>query len=254
MAITPDRIDVAEATRRGIPVTVVPPIVSEATADLNFALMLALARRVLEGDQAVRAGQFPGAQSNHFAGAGVHGKTIGLVGGKGRIGQAVARRARGFGMRVIYCGPRRMSEEEEQRLGMTFVSLDQLLSESDFVSLHLPMKPETRHTINERALRRMRRSAFLINTARGGVVDEAALVRVLKEKRIAGAGLDVFENEPKVSAALTKMKNVVLTPHLGSAVMEVREQMANVVVDNVIAVIEGRRPPNCVNPEVLEKK
>jgi glyoxylate reductase len=253
MSITPDRIDVAEATRRGIPVTVVPPIVTEATADLCFGLMLAVARRMFEADQAVRAGHFPGAQSNHFAGGSVYGKTLGLVGGRGRIGQAVARRARGFGMRVIYCGPHRMSPEEEQRLGMTWVPFDQLLAESDFVSLHPPLRPDTRHLINERALRRMKRSAYLINTARGPIVDEAALVRVLKEKRIAGAGLDVFENEPKVPAALRKMKNVVLAPHLGSAVMDVREAMANVVTDNIMAIIDGRRPPNCINPEVYEK-
>jgi glyoxylate reductase len=253
MSITPDRIDVAEATRRGIPVTVVPPIVTEATADLCFGLMLAVARRMFEADQAVRAGHFPGAQSNHFAGGSVYGKTLGLVGGRGRIGQAVARRARGFGMRVIYCGPHRMSPEEEQRLRMTWVPFDQLLAESDFVSLHPPLRPDTRHLINERALRRMKRSAYLVNTARGPIVDEAALVRVLKEKRIAGAGLDVFENEPKVPAALRKMKNVVLAPHLGSAVMDVREAMANVVTDNIMAIIDGRRPPNCINPQVYEK-
>jgi glyoxylate reductase len=253
MSITPDRIDVAEATRRGIPVTVVPPIVTEATADLCFGLMLAVARRMFEADQAVRAGHFPGAQSNHFAGGSVYGKTLGLVGGRGRIGQAVARRARGFGMRVIYCGPHRMSPEEEQRLRMTCVPFDQLLAESDFVSLHPPLRPDTRHLINERALRRMKRSAYLVNTARGPIVDEAALVRVLKEKRIAGAGLDVFENEPKVPAALRKMKNVVLAPHLGSAVMDVREAMANVVTDNIMAIIDGRRPPNCINPQVYEK-
>lgn len=253
MSITPDRIDVAEATRRGIPVTVVPPIVTEATADICFALLLAVARRLVEGDASVRSGNFPGAQSNHLAGAYVFGKTLGLVGGRGRIGQAVARRARGFGMRVIYSGPHRMTDDEEQKLGMTCVPFDQLLAQSDFVSLHPPLRPDTRHMINERALRRMKRTAYLINTARGAIVDEAALVKVLKEKRIAGAGLDVFEHEPKVPAALRRMKNVVLAPHLGSAVMEVREAMANVVVDNILALIEGRRPPNCVNPEVLGK-
>jgi glyoxylate reductase len=155
-------------------------------------------------------------------------------------------------MRVLYCGPRRMSAEDEHKLGMTFVSLDQLLAESDFVSLHPPLRADTRHLINERALRRMKRSAYLINTARGPIVDEAALVKILKEKRIAGAGLDVFEHEPKVPAALRRMKNVVLAPHLGSAVVEVREAMANVVVDNILALMEGRRPANCVNPEVFK--
>jgi glyoxylate reductase len=254
MAITPDNIDVAEATKRKIPVTVIPPIVTEATADLTFGLMIALARRMLEGDKLVRAGKFPGAQSNHLAGAWVWGKVLGLVGGKGGIGRAVARRAHGFGMRVLYCGPRRMPEEEEQRRGMTFVSFDELLRWSDFVSLHPPLKPETRHMIDARALSRMKPTAFLINTARGPIVDEAALVRALVKKQIAGAGLDVFEREPKVSAALTKMKNVVLAPHLGSAVAELRDVMANVVVDNIFAILEGRRPPNCVNPEVLDNR
>jgi glyoxylate reductase len=144
-----------------------------------------------------------------------------------------------------------MPEDEERKLGMEYASLDQLLAESDFVSLHPPLRPDTRHLINERALRKMKRTAYLINTARGPIVDEAALIKVLKEKRIAGAGLDVFEHEPKVPAALRRMKNVVLAPHLGSAVMEVREAMANVVADNILALMEGRRPPNCVNPEVL---
>jgi glyoxylate reductase len=252
MSITPDRIDVAEATRRGIPVTVVPAMVTEATADICFGLMLTVARRMIEADTFLRAGHFPGAQSNHFSGAAVYGKTLGLVGGKGRIGQAVARRGRGFGMRVLYSGPHRMSDDEERTLGMEYMTLNQLLAESDFVSLHPPLRPDTKHMIDERALRRMKRTAYLINTARGPIVDEAALIRVLKEKRIAGAGLDVFEHEPKVPAALRRMKNVVLAPHLGSAIVEVREAMANVVTDNILALLEGRRPPNCVNPQVLK--
>jgi glyoxylate reductase len=251
MAITPDRIDVVEATTRGIPVTVIPPIVTEAVADLTFGLMLAAARRLLEGDHLVRAGGFPGAQSNHLAGSWVWGKTLGLVGGKGRIGRAVARRASGFSMRLLYCGPSRMPLAEEQALGMTFVSFDDLLSQSDFVSLHPPMKPETRHMIDERAFELMKRTSLLINTARGPIVDEAALVRALKAGKIAGAGLDVFENEPRLDPALGKMANVVLTPHLGSAVRELREQMAHVVVDNILALLEGKMPPNCVNPQVL---
>jgi glyoxylate reductase len=251
LAITPDNIDVAEATRRRVPVTVIPPIVTEATADLAFGLMIAVARRLLEGDKLVRAGKFPGSQSNHLAGAWVWGKTLGLVGGKGGIGRAVARRAQGFGMRLLYCGPRRMPEAEEQKLGMSYVPFEELLRESDFVSLHPPLKPETRHLIDARALALMKPTAFLINTARGPVVDEAALARALAKRQIAGAGLDVFEREPKVQAALTKMKNVVLAPHLGSAVTELRDVMANVVVDNIFALLQGRQPPNCVNPEVL---
>jgi glyoxylate reductase len=251
MSANADRIDVATASAHRIPVTVIPPVaVTEATADLQFGLMLTLARRIVEGDRLVRAGFFPGAQSNHLAGARVWGKVLGLVGGKGRIGRAVARRARGFGMRVLYFGPHRMPEADENELGMAFVPLDQLLAESDFVSLHPSLKPETRHLIGERELLLMKRTAFLINTSRGPIVDEKALARILAENRIAGAGLDVFENEPVVEPALLKLTNVVFTPHLGSAVMEVRDAMAHIVVDNIMAILDGRQPPNCINPEV----
>jgi len=251
-SITPDNTDVAEATKRGIPVTVVPPIVAEATADINFGLMLMVARRMVAGDRLVHRGKFPGSQSDYLAGAPVYGKTIGLIGGGGRIGQAVARRARGFGMQVLYWGPRRKPEPERE-IPMKYVEFDELLAESDFVSLHSPLRPETHHQIGARELARMKPTAFLINTARGAIVDEAALVRALKKKQIAGAGLDVFEHEPRVSNALLKMPNVVTTPHLGSGVLEVRERMANIVVDNILALLEGRRPPNIVNPEVLTR-
>jgi glyoxylate reductase len=254
MSITPDSIDVAEATARRIPVTVVPALAVESTADICFGLLLAVARRMVEGDRLVRAGVFPGSQSNHLIGAGVFGKTIGLVGGRGRIGKAVARRARGFSMRILYCGPRPMDAAEERELGATFVPLDRLLAESDYVSLHQALKPETRHMIGARELALMQPTAFLINTARGAVVDEAALLSALTDGRIAGAGLDVFENEPVVDPALTALPNVVLTPHLGSAVIDVREQMANTVVDNIAAVLAGRVPPNCVNPQVYASK
>jgi glyoxylate reductase len=250
MNITQDRIDVAEATRRGIPVTVIPPIVAESVADLHLGLMLAVARRMVEGDRSVRASRFPGSQSNHFAGSFVHGKTIGLI-AVGRIGQATAKRALGFGMRLIYWGPRRKPDLERE-LQMKYMPLDQLLAEADFVSLHPPLTAETQHMISDREFALMKPTAFIINTARGAVIDEAAMVRALKKKLIAGAGLDVFENEPKVPSALLKMKNVVLTPHLGSAVMELRDVMANIVVDNIQALIDGRMPPNCVNPQVLK--
>lgn len=251
MAITPDNIDVAEATRRGIPVTVVPPIVAEATADIHFGLMIAVARRMMEGERMVRAGKFPGSQSNHLAGVYVHGKTIGIV-GAGRIGQATARRARGFGMKILYWGPRRKLDAERE-LGLEHVTLDRLLTESDFVSLHPPLNAETRHMISDKQFALMKPTAFIINTARGAIIDEKALMRALKKKLIAGAGLDVFEHEPKLPPALKAMKNVVLTPHLGSAVMEVRDQMANFVVDNLQAIMSGGTPPNCVNPQVLNK-
>jgi glyoxylate reductase len=252
MKITPSDVDVAAATERRIPVTVVPPIVTEATADLHFAILLAVARRVVEGDGLVRRGIFPGAQSMHLLGAGVWGKTIGLVGGGGRIGRAVARRARGFSMRTIYWGPRRMPEDDERELGLVYVPLDRLLAESDFVSVHAPLKPETVHLIGSHELRLMKPTAFLVNTARGPIVDEQALVEALEERRIAGAALDVFEREPEVQEALLSMPNVVLTPHLGSAVLEVREALANTVVDNIAAVVAGQRPPNCWNPEIYD--
>jgi glyoxylate reductase len=251
-SITPDNTDMAEATKRGIPVTVVPPIVAEATADINFGLMLMVARRMVEGDRLVHRGKFPGSQSDFLAGSAVYGKTIGMVGGGGRIGQATARRAHGFGMRVLYWGPRRKAEPERD-CPIEYVEFDRLLAESDFVSIHSPLRPETRHQISTREFALMKPTAFLINTARGAIVDEAALVRALKKRQIAGAGLDVFEHEPKVSKALLQMPNVVTTPHLGSAVAAVREQMANIVVDNILALLEGRRPPNIVNPQVLER-
>jgi glyoxylate reductase len=252
MKITPSDIDVAEATARRIPVTVIPAIVTEATADIHFALLLAVARRVVEGDRLVRSGIFPGAQSAHLLGAWVHGRTIGLIGGGGRIGKAVARRARGFSMRTLYWTPRRKPENEEREAGLVYVPYDRLLAESDFVSVHAPLNAETRHLVGERELRLMKPTAFLVNTARGPIVDEAALVRALQEKRIAGAGLDVFEHEPKVAPALLGMTNVVLTPHLGSAVTELREAMANVVADNILALLEGKRPPNCWNNEIYK--
>jgi glyoxylate reductase len=250
-AITPDNIDVAAATKRKIPVTLVPPIVAEATADINLGLMLMVARRMVEGDRLVRKGKFPGSQSSHLAGSAVYGKTVGLVGGGGRIGTAVARRAYGFGMRILYWTPNRKPESLEREYHLEYVSLDRLLAESDFVSVHSPLRPETHHQIGARELSLMKPTAFLINTARGQIVDEKALMKALAKGTIAGAGLDVFEHEPKVPAALLKMPNVALTPHLGSGVVAVREQMANIVVDNILAIIDGRKPPNCVNPEVL---
>jgi len=213
--------------------------------------MIAAARRMIEGDRLARAGKFPGGQSRHLLGAAVGGKTIGLIGGGGLIGKAVARRAHGFGMRVLYWTPRRKPESEEREAGLNYVPFDQLLRESDFVSIHSPLNEATRHQIGTRELGLMKKTAFLINTARGATVDEAALTRALKKKQIAGAGLDVFEHEPKIDKALRKMANVVLTPHLGSATVEVREEMANIVVDNILAFLAGHKLPNCVNPQVF---
>jgi glyoxylate reductase len=250
MTITPPDIDVAEATARRIPVTVIPaPLLNDATADLAWALLLGIARRVVEGDRVMRTGVFPGAQSARFVGGGVSGKVLGLV-GCGGVGRAVARRARGFGMRLLYTDPRRVPDLEAAELGLTWVPLDRLLGESDFVSIHASLTPETRHLIGARELELMKPTAYLVNAARGPIVDEPALIRALSERRIAGAGLDVYENEPRINPALFALPNVVLSPHIGSAIPELRDAMANLVVDNILAVLEGRQPPNCYNPEI----
>ena len=252
MNITQDRIDLQSATELGIPVTNIPAIVTDATADIGFGLLLAVARNIALGDKLFRTGVYPGSQSNHLAGAAVSGQTLGLV-GFGRIGQAMARRGRGFGMKIIYADPRRLPAAEEEQFGATHLSFDDLLREADFVSLHPQLSPDTRHLMSDRQFALMKPSAFVINTARGPVIDEAALVRALKDKKIAGAGLDVYEHEPQVSPELAAMPNVVLTPHLGSAVLSLREGMAHVVIDNTIALIEGKPPVSCLNPQCLKK-
>lgn len=253
MTITPADIDIAAATERRIPVTVIPSLLlDDATADLAWALLLSCARRVAEGDRLMRAGTFPGSQSCYMEGGSVSRKTMGIV-GMGGVGKAAARRARGFGMRILYHDPRRLQPAEEKDLDLTRVTLDELLAQADFVSLHARLTPETRHLLSDREFGLMKPTAYLINTARGPIVDEQALVRALAAKRIAGAGLDVYENEPRPDAALLAMPNVVFTPHVGSAIRELREAMANVVVDNILAILEGRQPPNCWNPEIYAK-
>ena len=249
MAITPAGVDMATATARRIPVTTIPPLVTEATADLHWALLLAAARRVVEADRALRSGLFPGGQSMHFVGGEVNGKTVGII-GLGSVGEAVARRAGGFGMRILYTKRHRLDESREAALSVEYRSLNDLLQESDFVSINAALSPETIHLIGDRELSLMRPSAYLVNTARGPIVDEKALVRALKGKRIAGAALDVYEHEPMVESEFIDLPNVVLTPHLGSAAADTRERIAAIVVENIVAVIEGRRPPNIYNPEI----
>jgi glyoxylate reductase len=252
MNITRDGIDVDEATRRGIPVTNIPAIVTDATADIAFGLLLAVARNIALGDRLFRSGIYPGSQSNHLAGAAVSGQTLGLV-GFGRIGQAVARRGRGFNMKIVYADPRRLPPQVENNFEARHRSLDDLLREADFVSLHPQLSADTWHLMSDRQFALMKPTAFVINTSRGPVIDEAALIRALTEKKIAGAGLDVHEHEPRLAPELIALPNVVLTPHLGSAVLSLRESMANVVADNTIALIEGRAPIGCFNPQVLKK-
>jgi len=248
--VVPGNIDMAYATERGIPVTSIPNIVAETTADLQFGLLMAISRRIVEGDKALRAGVFPGSQSIHFAGGDVGGRTLGSI-GLGAIGRAVARRARGFGMKVLYTQRRPLSPAEEQELGVTHSPLDDLLRESDFITLNASYHPGTHHLIGPRELGLMKPTAYLINTARGPIVDEAALAEALAGGRIAGAALDVYEREPEVHPALLGLSNVVLTPHLGSATRSVRERIASIIADNVEAFVQGGRLPNLCNPEVL---
>ena len=246
MAVGFNNIDVAEATRLGILATNTPGVLTEATADLTWALILAVSRRVAEGDRVMRAGQFPGWGPNYMLGGDVTGRTLGLV-GPGRIAAAVAERALGFKMRVLYSGRREGAALDA--LGARRFGLDELLGESDFVSLHVPLTSETNHLIDARALSLMKPTAYLINTSRGPVVDEAALVEALKAGGIAGAGLDVYEREPSMASGLADCDNAVLLPHLGSATVETRARMSRIAAENVVAVLEGRRPPNLVNPD-----
>jgi glyoxylate reductase len=225
----------------------------DATADLAWALMFALARRVAESDRLMRSGIFPGSQSCYMEGAAISGATLGLI-GMGGVGRAAAKRAAGFSMRVLYYDPRRLDAAQEQALGLTWVALEQLLAESDFVSLHARLTPETRHMMGERQFAWMKPTAFFVNTARGPLVDEQALVRALEQKRIAGAGLDVFEHEPRPTSALLGMPNVVLTPHVGSGVTAVRARMAEIAAGNIIAILNGSMPPNCWNREIYEPR
>jgi glyoxylate reductase len=247
MAVGYNNIDVAAATRLGIMVTNTPGVLTEATADLTWALILGVARRVAEGDRVMRADAFPGWGPMYMLGGDVTGRTLGLI-GPGRIATAVARRAQGFSMPILYQG-RRPSPELDV-LGGRRVELDTLLAESDFVSLHVPLGPETRHLIDARALSKMKRTAYLINTARGPVVDERALVKVLRDGGIAGAGLDVFEDEPRMAEGLAECTNTLLLPHLGSATHATRAAMSRIAGENLVAALEGARPANLVNPDV----
>ena len=249
MAIVPSAIDVPEATARGIPISTVPPLTTEVTADLNWALMLAVARNVVPADRAVRRGFFPGGQSMCFLGTGMAGKTLGIL-GLGLIGEAVARRAGGFGMKLLYHKRSRLAPGKEKEIQAEFVPFEELLRRSDFLSVNIASTGETHHMIGARELRLMKPDAYLVNTARGTIIDEKALVVALRSGVIAGAGLDVYEHEPAVDPGLIELDTVVLTPHLGSATLQVREAMGAVVVENIIAVIEGRRPPNICNPEI----
>lgn len=250
-AVGYNNIDVPACTRRGIPATNTPGVLTDTTADLAMSLLLAVARKIVPADAYARAGKYQGWAPLLFVGTDVHHKTLGIM-GFGRIGFAMARRAAGFDMKVLYHDAVRADPELEEQVGAKFVDKSTLLAESDFVSLHVPLIPETHHFISGPELAAMKSSAYLINTSRGEVLDEKALVKALQQRQIAGAGLDVFEFEPAIEKELTLMDNVVILPHIASASIETRTKMGLVAAENLIAVLtDGRRPPNCINPEVF---
>jgi len=250
VAVGFDNIDVAACTKRGVVATNTPGVLDETTADFAWTLLMAVARRLSEGEALARSGNWKNWDLDQLVGTDVWGKTLGIV-GFGRIGRAVARRASGFQMKVIYTDAVRPAEEVEKELKVEFREMNALLAESDFISVHVPLLPETRGLFDSPKFYRMKPTAFLINTSRGSVVDEAALVAALESGKIAGAGLDVYENEPFIHPGL-KRANVVLAPHIASASLETRTKMACIAAENVVALFTGKRPPNVLNPEVLK--
>lgn len=251
-----DHVDLPAATARGVLVTNTPGVLHEATADLTFALILATARRVVEGDAFLRAGRFEHWKLHQEQlGLDVHGRTLGIV-GMGQIGRAVARRAaRGFDMKVLYTSRRQLPVEEETQRGIQYAEFDELLAASDFVSVHAPLTPETRHLFDKSAFARMKTTAVLVNTARGPLVDEGALAQALRDGVIAGAGLDVYEKEPAVHPDLLGLtKRVVLLPHLGSATEPIRRRMAAMAAASIVESSRGQLPQNCLNPEALRDR
>ena len=250
VAVGYDNIDVDACTKRGVVVTNTPGVLDETTADFAWTLLMAVARRVAEGEALARSGNWRGWNLDQLCGADVWGKTLGIV-GFGRIGRAVARRASGFQMKIIYTDAVRASEEVEKSVNAEFCDMNSLLAESDFISLHVPLLPETRAMFNGPKFLRMKPTAFVINTSRGPVIDEAALVAALENKKIAGAALDVFENEPFLHPGL-KRSNVVLTPHIASASLETRTKMAVMAANNIVAMFKGQRPPNILNSDIFK--
>jgi glyoxylate reductase len=248
-----DNIDVAEASRRGMPVSNTPDVLTQATAEMAWALLFAVARRVVETDALMRTGVWPGWGPLQFLGLDVSGKTLGIL-GPGRIGQAMALMSRGFNMSVVYHGGSKPALAIEKELGGRRVDFDELLAHSDFISIHAPLTPQSRHLFGASAFAKMKSSAVIVNTARGPIIDETALVAALREKTIAGAGLDVFEFEPKTAEGLKELPNVVITPHTGSATRSARENMSLLAARNLLAMLQGKTPPTCLNPEVLGKK
>jgi glyoxylate reductase len=250
VAVGFDNIDVPACTKRGVVATNTPGVLDETTADFAWTLLMAVARRIGEGEQLARSGNWKGWDLDQLVGTDVWGKTLGLV-GFGRIGRAVARRAAGFQMKVIYSDAIRAPLDVEKELQAEYRDFNALLAEADFVSVHVPLLPDTRGLFDGPKFFRMKPTAFLINTSRGPVVDEAALVHALETGKLAGAALDVYENEPFILPGL-KRPNVVLAPHIASASLETRTKMASIAAENVVALFKGQRPPNMLNPEVLK--
>jgi glyoxylate/hydroxypyruvate/2-ketogluconate reductase len=250
IAVGYNNIDLAACSERGIMATNTPGVLTESTADFTWALMLAAARRVAESERWLRAGHWKRVRLKDFPGVDVNHATLGII-GMGRIGQAVARRARGFDMKVVYHDQARISEALEQQCNASYVSKEDLLRDSDFVTLHLPYSRENHHAIGAGELARMKRTAVLLNVARGGIVDDAALVAALKSGTIAAAGLDVFENEPQLNPALLELANVVLSPHIGSASDSTRRRMAMLAAENLVAALSTGKPPNLLNPKTV---
>lgn len=253
MAVGYNNIDVDAATRAGVMVTNTPEVLNETTADFAWALLLATARRVTESEHWLRAGNWKKWRFDTFLGADIHGSTLGII-GMGRIGQAIARRSTGFDMRVIYHNRSRVAPALEARANNArYVGKEELLKSADHVMLALPYSPQAHHTIGANELAMMKPGATLVNIARGGIVDDAALIEALRANRIAAAGLDVFENEPAFHPAFLTLSNVVLTPHIASASEPTRRAMANCAADNLIAALTGGTPPNILNPEIASK-
>lgn len=241
-----NNIDIDSATARGIPVSNTPGVLTESTADLTFALILAISRRLVEGDRMTRAGKFKFWAPFHFLGQDVSSKILGII-GFGRIGKAVARRAKAFDLKVIYYSTQRLDQSVEKTLGVEYKDLKTLLQTADFVSLHVPLNSRTMHLIGQRELHLMKSTAYLINTSRGPVVDEKALLRALEQRVISGAGLDVYEHEPELTPGLAEIDNVIVLPHIGSATTETRTKMAQMAAENLLAGLNGDIPPNCLN-------
>jgi glyoxylate reductase len=248
VAVGYDNIDVAAATARGILATNTPGVLTDTTADFAFALMMAAARRMVEADHFLRSGQWKKWSIDMLAGLDIHHRTLGIL-GMGRIGQAVARRGTGFSMRVLYHDASLLPPQLELELNAKVATKEQVLRESDFISLHVPLSAETRHLIGEPELRLMKPTAILVNTSRGPVINEAALARALSEKWIGGAGLDVFEREPEILPALLECQNAVLAPHIASASVDTRRKMSMLAAENAVAALAGRRPPDLLNPD-----